>query len=60
MGEDFNTDSMLDMFLYESEQLLENLQNVSWTVDGEFGGDQLVNRVVNRQRALKVVRPSPV
>ena len=28
MGEDFNTDSMLDMFLYESEQLLENLQNV--------------------------------
>ncbi|MCI9352745.1 MAG: diacylglycerol kinase family lipid kinase [Lawsonibacter sp.] len=35
-------------------------QPVSWTVDGEFGGDQLVNRVVNRQRALKVVRPSPV
>ena len=28
MAEDFNTDSMLDMFLYESEQLLENLQNV--------------------------------
>ncbi len=27
MAEDFNTDSMLDMFLYESEQLLENLQN---------------------------------
>ena len=28
MGEDFNTDSMLDIFLYESEQLLETLQNV--------------------------------
>ncbi len=27
MAEDFNTDSMLDMFLYESEQLLETLQN---------------------------------
>lgn len=27
MVEDFNTDSMLDMFLYESEQLLETLQN---------------------------------
>ena len=28
MGEDFNTESMLDIFLYESEQLLETLQNV--------------------------------
>lgn len=28
MGEDFNTDSMLDMFLYESEQLLESLENI--------------------------------
>ncbi len=28
MAEDFNTDSMLDMFLYESEQLLETLQNI--------------------------------
>lgn len=28
MGEEFNTDSMLDMFLYESEQLLENLENI--------------------------------
>ena len=27
MAEDFNTDSMLDMFLYESGQLLETLQN---------------------------------
>ena len=27
MAEDFNTDSMLDMFLYESDQLLGELQN---------------------------------
>ena len=26
MAEDFNTDSMLDMFLYESDQLLGELQ----------------------------------
>ena len=31
-------------------------QPVSWTVDGEFGGDQLVNRVVNRQKALQIIR----
>ena len=28
MAEEFNTDGMLEMFLYESEQLLENLQNI--------------------------------
>ncbi len=28
MAEGFNTDGMLEMFLYESEQLLENLQNI--------------------------------
>ncbi|NBI09659.1 diacylglycerol kinase family lipid kinase [Colidextribacter sp. OB.20] len=31
-------------------------QPVSWTVDGEFGGDQPVNRVVNRQKALQIIR----
>lgn len=31
-------------------------QPVSWTVDGEFGGDQLVNHVVNRQKALQIIR----
>ena len=31
-------------------------QSVPWTVDGEFGGSQPVSRVVNCQRALKLVR----
>lgn len=29
---------------------------VSWTVDGEFGGSQMVSRVENRQKALKIIR----
>ena len=28
MAEDFNTDSMLSMFLYESSQLLEKLEGI--------------------------------
>ena len=28
MAEGFNTDGMLDMFLYESGQLLEKLENI--------------------------------
>ena len=28
MAEEFNTDSMLDMFLYESGQLLEKLEGI--------------------------------
>ena len=31
-------------------------QSVPWTVDGEFGGSQPVSRVVNCQKALKLVR----
>ena len=31
-------------------------QPVPWTVDGEFGGSQSVNRVENCQKALKLVR----
>jgi len=31
-------------------------QPVPWTVDGEFGGSQPVNRVENSQKALKIVR----
>ena len=31
-------------------------QPVSWTVDGEFGGSQLINRVVNHQMALQMIR----
>jgi len=28
MAEDFNTDSMLDMYLFENRQLLENLDGI--------------------------------
>lgn len=31
-------------------------QPVPWTVDGEFGGSQTVNRVENCQKALKIIR----
>ena len=29
---------------------------ISWTVDGEFGGEYKVSRVVNRRRALKIIQ----
>lgn len=29
---------------------------IPWTVDGEFGGNQAVNEVVNRQKALTILR----
>ena len=31
-------------------------QPIPWTLDGEFGGSQPVNRVVNCQKALRVIR----
>lgn len=31
-------------------------QSIPWTVDGEFGGSRSVNRVENRQKALKIIR----
>ena len=31
-------------------------QPIPWTVDGEFGGSQPVSRVVNRQKALQIIR----
>ena len=31
-------------------------QSIHWTVDGEFGGSRPVNRVENRQKALKIIR----
>ena len=34
-------------------------QPVPWTVDGEFGGSQTVNRVENRRKALKIIRGEP-
>ena len=31
-------------------------QPIPWTVDGEFGGSQLVNRVENRQKGLVIIK----
>ena len=31
-------------------------QPIPWTVDGEFGGSQLVNRVENRQKSLVIIK----
>ena len=31
-------------------------QPIPWTIDGEYGGDQLVNQVVNCRQALTVIR----
>ena len=33
-------------------------QPIPWTVDGEFGGSQLVNRVENRQKGLVIIKAS--
>lgn len=30
-------------------------QSIPWTIDGEFGGSRLVNRVENRQKALQFI-----
>ena len=42
---------------FQARQLTFTCQQpVPWTVDGEFGGSQTVNRVANCQKALKIIR----
>ena len=42
---------------FQARQLTFTCQQpVPWTVDGEFGGSQTVNRVANSQKALKIIR----
>lgn len=54
MGEDFNTDSMLDMFLYESEQLLENLDNtVLEQKDEECFDEESINEIFRVMHTIK-------
>ena len=31
---------------------------IPWTIDGEFGGSESVNEIVNCQRALTIIRGS--
>ncbi len=43
---------------FQARQLTFSCQQpLSWTADGEFGGSQCVSQVVNRQRALNIIRP---
>ena len=54
MGEDFNTDSMLDMFLYESDQLLETLENtVLEKKDEECFDEQSINEIFRVMHTIK-------
>ena len=54
MGEDFNTDSMLDMFLYESEQLLESLENIVLEKkDEECFDEQSINEIFRVMHTIK-------
>ena len=42
---------------FQARQLIFTCeQPVPWTVDGEFGGSQSVNQVVNCQKALNIIR----
>ena len=54
MGEDFNTDSMLDMFLYESEQLLETLDStVLEKKDEECFDEESINEIFRVMHTIK-------
>ena len=39
-----------------SSLTIEGEEPVDWVLDGEFGGSRPVNRVENRQKALKIIR----
>ena len=54
MGEDFNTDSMLNMFLYESEQLLETLDStVLEKKDEECFDEESINEIFRVMHTIK-------
>ena len=38
------------------EVIFRGERPISWTVDGEFGGEYEVSRVVNRRQALRIIR----
>lgn len=54
MAEDFNIDSMLDMFLYESGQLLENLENIVLEKKDEKSFDEAsINEIFRVMHTIK-------
>lgn len=54
MGEEYNTDSMLEVFMYESEQLLENLENIVLAnKDEECFDDAAINEIFRVMHTIK-------
>ena len=54
MAEEFNTDSMLDMFLYESGQLLEKLEGIILEKqDEECFDDSDINEIFRIMHTIK-------
>ena len=54
MAEEYNTDGMLDIFLYESEQLLENLQDIVLAnKDEECFDEAAINEIFRVMHTIK-------
>lgn len=54
MAEEFNADGMLDIFLYESEQLLENLQDIVLAhKDDECFDEAAINEIFRVMHTIK-------
>lgn len=54
MAEEYNTDGMLEVFLYESEQLLENLQDIVLSnKDEECFDDAAINEIFRVMHTIK-------
>ena len=54
MAEEFNTDSMLDMYLFENEQLLEQLQDmVLDQKDADCFDEDSINEIFRTMHTIK-------
>ena len=54
MGEGFNTDDMLDMYLFENGQLLENLQEIVLAQkDEDYFDEDSINEIFRTMHTIK-------
>ena len=54
MGEGFNTDDMLDMYLFENGQLLENLQEIVLEQkDEDYFDEDSINEIFRTMHTIK-------
>ena len=54
MAEDFNTDDMLGMYLFENSQLLENLQEIVLDQkDEEYFDEDSINEIFRAMHTIK-------